>query len=101
MIRGKQLTVFLWLLISVPAFSQQILSAGLTARLDSIAICSGKERHFGELYLQTTRLVDTYIETLPGDGRMLMKKLEESFAIYFFKAVEANNSDEEIPVVWK
>ena len=101
MIPCKQLTVSLWFFVTLPAMSQQALPAALTTRLDSITMCSGKERHFGELYLQTTWLADLYIEALPGEGRILMKRLEESFAVYFFKAIEANNNNEEVPAVWK
>jgi aryl carrier-like protein len=101
MISFKHLTAFLWLFISFSAFSQQILPVALATKLDSMTICAGKEKHFGELYLKTTRLVDSYIVSLPGQGKDLMMRMEENFATYFFKAIEANNSGTKIPEVWK
>jgi len=101
MIFRKQLTISLWLLIALPCFSQQHLSVAVTTRLDSVTLCPGRERHFGELYLQTTRLADTYIEALPEQGKRLMKRLEESFVTYFLRAINANNSNIEIPDEWK
>src|SRR4026207_81386 len=102
MISCKQLTAPLWFLITLPVYSQQqSLSVAVATRLDSVTMGSGKERHFGELYLQTTRLVDVYIETLPERGRLLMRRLEESFVAYFLRATNANNSGSEIPDEWK
>jgi hypothetical protein len=102
MIFRKQLTASLWLLIALPGFSQQeLLSAAVTTKLDSVTMCPGRERHFGELYLQATYLTDAYIETLPEQGKLLMKRLEESFVTYFFRAINANNSGIEIPDEWK
>jgi hypothetical protein len=98
----KPLTVVLWLLIVMPCISQQqMLSVALTARLDSVRMGNGNERHFGELYLRTTILVEEYIETLPDQGKQLIRKLEERFASYFFNAIDANNSGDKIPEVWK
>src|SRR6185503_1662603 len=98
----KRLIAFAWLGITLPGFSQQqLLSVALTTRLDSVRMGSGNERHFGELYLQTTILVERYMEALPGEGKLLVKRLEESFADYFFKAIEANNNSDEVPAAWK
>ena len=97
----KLFTALPWLLIALPGFSQQQLSVAVTTRLDSVTMCPGRERYFGELYLQTTRLTDTYIEALPEQGKRLMKKLEESFVTYFLSAIHANNGGMEIPEEWK
>lgn len=98
----KNVTAFLSLLISFACFSQQqVLSVLITTKLDSVRTRTGAERHFGELYWQTTLSADAYIESLEGEGKSLMKKLEESFAIYFFRAVEANNNNTGVPKEWK
>lgn len=102
MTAAKHLTVFLWLLIAIHGFSQQqILPVALTSRLESVRMCPGNERHFAELYLQTTHLSDLYIESLPAEGRSLMKRLEERFAIYFFRAIDSNNRCGDVPGEWK
>jgi len=98
---SKQLTILLLLFISTDVFSQKVLPVALVVKLDSITMCPGKERHFGELYLKTTRLVDSYIESLPMNGKELMKRMEESFATYFFNAIEANNSGTQILEAWR
>jgi hypothetical protein len=90
------------LLTGFPCFAQQqILPIALAARLDSILKSNSNEKHFGELYLQTTHSADIYIESLGGTGRLLMKKLEERFAIYFLRAIDSNNSGGQVPDEWK
>lgn len=102
MIPGKRLTLSLWLLIAISCFSQQqVLPLELVTKLDSVRMCTGKEKHFGELYLQTTHLAEKYIETLPDNDRQLMKKLEESFAIYFFRAIDSSNKNAEVSEEWR
>jgi len=101
MISCKHLTASFGLLINLSAFSQQMLPVALASKLDSMTMCAGKEKYFGELYLKTTRLVDSYIGSLSGKGNDLMMKMEENFATYFFKAIEAKNSGTPIPEVWK
>ena len=98
---SKNLTILLWLFISINAFSQKILPIALAAKLDSITMCPGKEKHFSELYLLTTRLVDSYVESLPVKSKNLMKRMEESFAVYFFNAIESHNSGTQIPGIWE
>ena len=99
---GRGLITILIILFSAKCFSQQrLLSAGLTAKLDSVRMSAGSEAHFGELYLKTTIAADAYIESLPGQGRVLMKKLEQNFAEYFFNAIEANYKGAIIPDEWK
>ena len=62
---------------------------------------AGNESHFGELYLKTTISADTYIETLPEQGRILMKRLEQNFAQYFFRAIDASYNGSPVPNEWK
>jgi len=99
---GRGLITILIILFSAKSFSQQqLLPAGLTAKLDSVRMSTGSEAHFGELYLKTTIAADAYIESLPGEGRILMKKLEQNFAEYFFHAIDANYNGAIIPEEWK
>jgi len=94
--------LILSILISAKGFSQQqLLSADITARLDNIRMSAGNESHFGELYLKTTISADTYIETLPEQGRILMKRLEQNFAQYFFRAIDASYNGSPVPNEWK
>ena len=94
--------LILSILISAKGFSQQqLLSAGITARLDNIRMSAGNESHFGELYLKTTISADAYIETLPEQGRILMKRLEQNFAYYFFRAIDASYNGSPVPNEWK
>ena len=98
----KHPAVFICLLITLSCVAQQqVLPLALTSRLDSIRMCPGNERYFGELYLQTTVSAELYIESLSGQGKLLMKRLEERFAIYFLRAIDSNNNGAEIPDEWK
>ena len=90
------------ILISVEVFAQrQFLSVGILARLDSISMSAGKESHFAELYLNTAISADSYIEMLPEQGKILMRKLEQNFAEYFFRTVDSNSKGSSIPKEWK
>lgn len=62
---------------------------------------AGNESHFGELYLKTTISADSYIETLPEQGKVLMKRLEENFARYFFRAIDSSCNGDPVPNEWK
>jgi len=98
----KSLVTFLIFVVATDCSSQpQMIFSSLTSKLDSITTENGKEKHFGQLYLQTTILVEDYIEGLPEKGRVLMKRLEERFAVYFFDAINASNNEKEIPGVWR
>ena len=98
----RLLIIPLALCISINCFSQQeLISSALITRLDSIRMSTGKASYFAELYLQTTMAAEMYIQTLPSEERQLMKKLEQNFASYFFRAVEADNSGNEVPDEWK
>ena len=87
---------------SFKGFSQQyLISSTLVARLDSVTASAGIASHFAELYLQTTIAADLYIQTLPPAEGQLMKRLEQNFAEYFFRAIAASNTGNEIPGEWK
>ena len=87
---------------SLKGFSQQyLISSTLVARLDSVTASANIASHFAELYLQTTIAADLYIQTLPPEEGQLMKKLEQNFAEYFFRAIVASNTGNEIPGEWK
>lgn len=78
-----------------------MLPLALITRLDSVRMCPGNERYFGELYLQTTLSADLYIASLTGQDKLLMETLEERFAIYFFRAIDSNKKGAEVPDEWK
>ena len=58
---------------------------------------SWQGRVFAQLYLQTTQSA----ESLSDQGQFLMKRLEERFAMYFFRAIDSNNNGAEVPDEWK
>lgn len=98
----KDLIIFSIMMITIPVFSQQqVISSATVVKLDSLRTCAGKEKHFGELYLNTTIMGGTFMENLPEEGRILMKRMEECFATYFFRAIEANNNRSYMPDAWK
>ena len=102
MTTSKRLAACLWLLTAIPGLSQQqMLLPALTTRLDSVSMCPGNERYFGELYLQATISVERYIESLSGQDKLLMRTLEERFAMYFFRAIDSNKKGAEVPDEWK
>ena len=41
--------------------------------------------------LETTPCAEVYNEKLSDQGKLLMKRLEERFAMYFFRAIDSNN----------
>ena len=97
-----KLILGLVILISAKVFSQrQFLSVGILARLDSISMNAGKESHFAELYLKTAISADSYIETLPERGKVLMRRLEQNFAQYFFRAIDSVYKGGSVPNEWK
>lgn len=97
-----RITLLLFQLIAVKIFSQeQLFSIALTAKLQSVSMSAGKESHFGELYLQTTIAGDVYIQSLPANGQQLMKRMEQNFAGYFFRAIEARYNETMIPAEWQ
>jgi len=94
--------LILSILITAKGFSQhQFLSIGILAKLDSISKSTGKESHFAELYLKTAISADLYIETLSEDGKILMRRLEQNFAQYFFRAIDSNYNGDPVPNEWK
>ena len=98
----RLLIIPLALCISINGFSQQeLISSTLITRLDSIRMSTGKASYFAELYLQTTIAADMYIQTLPSEEQQLMKRLEQNFAVYFFRAIEADNGGNQVPDEWK
>jgi len=98
----RLLIILLVFTISFKSFSQQYLaSSALIARLDSITMSGSKASHFAELYLQTTITADEYIQTLPPGAGQMMKRLEQGFAEYFFHAIDADNTGNEIPGEWE
>ena len=99
---SRLLIILLVFTNSFKSFSQQYLaSSALIARLDSITMSGSKASHFAELYLQTTITADEYIQTLPDEAGQMMKKLEQGFAEYFFRAINANNTGNKMPGVWE
>ena len=62
---------------------------------------TGIESHFAELYLKTAISADSYIETLPEHGKILMRRLEQNFAQYFFRAIDSNCRGSSVPNEWK
>ena len=89
-------------LIAAKGFSQSsLLSTGLIAKLDSVRVGADRASHFGDLYFKTTLDVDNYIQLLPPKTQVLMKTLEDNFADYFFRAIEANNNGYSVPEIWK
>jgi len=98
----KLLIILVVVTASFKSFSQRyLISSTLIARLDSVTASTGTASHFAELYLQTTIAADMYIQNLPPEEGQLMKRLEQTFAEYFFRAIVASNTGSEIPDEWK
>jgi hypothetical protein len=100
--RIRYIKVLAFFLIASKTFSQTtLLSTGLIVKLDSVRGGTDKASHFGDLYFKATIDVDNYIQSLPQEMQLLMKKLEDNFAAYFFLAADANNNGYTVPGVWK
>jgi len=94
--------VLIFLFIATKDFSQSaLLSTSLITKLDSVRTSGDRTCYFGELYLTATLDADKYISSLEAPMQQLMKRLEENFAFYFFRAVEANDNGIDIPDEWK
>ncbi len=94
--------ILLGLSVSFNGISQQqLVSSVLITRLDSVCMSNGKASHFAALYLHTTIAADMYIRTLPSEEAQLMKRLEPDFAEYFFRAITAHATGNEVPCEWK
>jgi hypothetical protein len=94
--------ILLGFTVSFKCLSQQCLASSLLiAKLDSIAISGSTASHFAELYLQTTIAADGYIQTLSPKAGQMMKRLEQGFAEFFFQAIDADKTGNELPGPWE
>lgn len=70
-------------------------------KLDSLKNGTGVESHFAGLYRQVTYAADHYIETLNGEPKQLMRRLQAEFAGYFLQAVALCKEENKTPAPWQ
>lgn len=63
----RLLLILTGLFTSLLAVSQhQAITIALATRLDSIRMCPGKEKHFGDLYFRTTLAIEESLKNFLG-----------------------------------
>jgi len=73
----------------------------LLQQLDSTARSPSKARHFTRLYSETTAEAVLFFRKAGKKEKDFIRRLELSFAEYFFSAVEANQQGKDISAVWQ
>jgi hypothetical protein len=73
----------------------------LLKQLDSIARSSSEASHFARLYSETTAEAVLFFRKAEKKEKDFIRRLELTFADYFFRAVKANQQGKVIPAVWQ
>jgi hypothetical protein len=102
MLAARSVSLLFVFLIQASLSGQSLQSVSAwQLKLDSLKNSTGVECHFAGLYQQVTVAADNYIETLSGEPKQLMRRLQAEFAGYFLRAVSSFKHENKTPVPWQ